>query len=230
MDTGILIDAPYDVLAVVGLIGIGHLVARWRGIATSPLPILLRVGMGPVVLLTLLNSRVEPLVLASIAGIAAVVAVAGFVAVSLVALLLGRSTRTPIPAAAAFAVPCTALGWVTQDMEIAVALFVGTGAAAVAFRCRGARLAAFAREPWLYAVVVAVGWHALSVPTELASEAVAPLAPAAMAALLLLLGATMVPIARRNLAQVLRVLESESIPTCDRFRGHSGEWCPPNYR
>ena len=172
---------------------IGYAVARWAGLSMQPIATLLRTVFLPVILFSALRERVPFHIFLLLVAIGAVMAFAGMLLVR----QAHRFLRPQVDRSAAvlniacFSLPFFALSWASRGLATACALFVGVALAFFVVEVRSAR--SLLREPWVYAVIAAILFHALGLSAPWVDAVVTPLASSAYIMLLLYLGATLHP-------------------------------------
>jgi predicted permease len=185
-----------DFVPVLGLGIAGYLLARFTEATAASLRAVVRYAMFPALLFTLLANRMEPITFATIAGIGAAMAAVGLLFVRWAPAVLKPKVdeAAAIPNIATFILPFLAIGWMSVGMGTAASLFVGVGLVALVYQGRHDPVRTIVGEPWLYAVVAALLFHALELPTTSVSHALSALVTPCVSMLFLFLGASMHPL------------------------------------
>jgi|RhiMetdeSRZDD1v2_1073273.scaffolds.fasta_scaffold778633_1 hypothetical protein len=181
-------------LPVLAPVAAGYAVARWLGLSAKPLTVVLRYVLFPALLFTSLQDRMPFYVFLLVAATGAVMTLAGLA-------LAGNAHRFLKPHVdrsaavlniACFAAPVLALGWATNGLGSACALFVGVALTWFMIESRHDPMALL-REPWVYAVAAALVFQAGRISAPWLDSMVKPLSLASYPVLLLFLGASMHP-------------------------------------
>lgn len=180
-------------LPVLAPLAAGYAVARWLGLSTRPLTVILRYVLFPVLLFTGLQEHLPFHVFLLVAATGALMTLMGLVLVR----NAHRFLKPQVDSSAAminiacFAAPVLALGWAANGVGSACSLFVGV--ALTWFLIESRDWKALHREPWVYAVAVALLFQAGNVALPWFDSMLTPLALASYPILLLFLGASLHP-------------------------------------
>ena len=176
----------------------GYALRRFTHVSAQPLATVARWVLVPALLFLALLGPMAPRTSALAAGAGAGLTLAALGALALARRLgwsRGESGADAAPNVAVFALPFLVLSWDADGTAVRTAawMFVGVGATSLAVR-GSAGWAQLAREPWLYAVVAAVGLRWLEVPVRIPQHALGALVQGAYPLLLLYLGTLLHPV------------------------------------
>lgn len=178
----------------------GYGLARFAGLSSGPPRLLARCLLLPVLLFLILAAPIAPKAsaVAVASGAAMVVLGMGVIALARRANGFTISPSAAIPNVAVFAVPFLKLSWDANGPAIRTAAWMFVGVAITMMLARGRLdVRGWIREPWLYAVVLAIALKVTSVSVPFLVKPVAPLAQAAYPLLLVYLGTLLHPLAIR---------------------------------
>ena len=192
--TGSLVSTLNLLLPSLVVVATGYSLARWLGLSTAPLNLLLRYVFLPVYLFVMLEKRMSFDTFFFVALIGGAVVVAGFLIHRNAHRVLKShiDASVAIPNVACFSIPFFALSWGGRGLGTACAFFVGVSIAA--FILQKKDFAKLFREPWLYAALAGILYNELRGSVQLLDALLKPFMGAAYPLLLLLLGAALHPL------------------------------------
>jgi len=182
-----------SLLPTLVIIAAGYSLARWAGLSTAPLTILLRYVFFPVFLFMTLEERMSFEMFFFVALIGAAVVGMGVLIHRNAHRVLATKidVSVAIPNVACFSIPIFALSFGGRGLGTACAFFAGVSIAA--FFIEKKNFTKLFREPWFYAVVAGILLREIRGPVQPLDAILSPFMEATYPLLLLFLGASLYP-------------------------------------